>query len=717
MNLKHLKKTVSLQLDASDCGVACLLSVIRFYGGDASLDGLRRQSGTHKQGTTLLGLLQAAEEHGFDAAGKEGTLEHLKQLKDPIILHIITPEQHSHYVVCYGWQKDSFILGDPAGGLVFMGDKELDAQWVSKACLTLSPNRNFETVSVQRKNKKKWFWSILKPDIVLLRFSLILGIVVAVLAMALSVFSQKLIDDILPSRQMDKLIGGIGLLLLLLIVRIGLSALRDYFLIFQARAFNIRIIDSFYSSLLNLPKLFFDTRKIGELVARLNDTSRIQGVIQHIAGNAIIDGIVVIISVAFLTYYHWQSAIIALISLPIYFLVIYGYNKLIIAAQREVMKAYAVNESNYIATMQGISEIKNNNKEPFFKHLNQNIYGFFQNTIFALGRINIRLGLFSGLIGVIFIISILSYASYQVLKNNLTLGELMAILGIAGTLLPSVTNLALLAIPVNEAKIAFERMYEFTGLKTEQKGKLKPKHIKSISIRNASFRFAGRKRLFENVSIEVPSNSIVALLGESGSGKSTLGAVLQKHYDLEGGEILINGEISLAHIMLKSWRKKIGVVSQEITLFNGNVIDNLVLGLEENPKKVIDFCIKMGFDASFNAFPNGYGTLLGEEGVNISGGQKQILALARALYHKPDFLILDEATGALDRKTELFVLQLLKKLKPQLSIFFITHRIHILKDFADYIYVLEEGSITHSGSHEELLKSMNPYQDFWQTIS
>lgn len=157
-------------------------------------------------------------------------------------------------------------------------------------------------------------------------------------------------------------------------------------MIFQSRAFNVRIIDSFYSALLQLPKSFFDTRKIGELVARLNDTARIQRVIQQVAGNAIIDAIVVLISMGFLLYYDWRSALIAAISLPIYVLVFYNYNKKIITAQRGVMKAYAVNESNYIATMQGINEIKNNNWEPFFKLLNQSVYGFFQNTIFALGK-------------------------------------------------------------------------------------------------------------------------------------------------------------------------------------------------------------------------------------------------------------------------------------------------------------------------------------------
>ncbi len=645
------------------------------------------------------------------------SIEELKQIKSPAILHVVTLEQRNHYFVYYGLDKGKFIIGDPAEGVVLMTEKDLEARWISKACLVLSPNESFEKVTDKQKNKKKWFWNLLKPDVSLLRFSVIIGIAVAVLAMALSVFSQKLIDDILPSKQYDKLIGGIGLLFILLVVRIALSGLRDYFLIFQARSFNVRIIDSFYSSLLRLPKPFFDTRKIGELVARLNDTSRIQRVIQQVVGNTVIDAIVVLISVGFLFYYDWESALIALASLPIYGLLFYRYNRKIIFAQREVMKAYAINESNYIATMQGITEIKNRNREPFFKLLNQNIYGIFQNTIFSLGKINIRLGIFSGIIGVFFIVGILSYSSYGVLSENMTLGELMAILGIVGTLIPSITNLALLAIPINEAKIAFERMFEFTSLETENLGDIRIKRIREVSIKNASFRFVGRKALFENVSIDIPSNSIIALVGESGSGKSTLGAILQKHYALDKGRILVNGEHSLERLKLKQWRKKIGVVPQEITLFNGNVIDNLVLGVERNPQKVIDFCEKMGFDSFFSSFPQGYNTILGEEGMNISGGQKQIVAMARALYNKPDLLILDEATAALDRKSEEFVLKLLVRLRKKMSVLFITHRIHILKGFSDRTYLLENGSITCFGTHGTLMKTKNTYSDFWNNLN
>src|SRR5690606_37939732 len=208
--------------------------------------------------------------------------------------------------------------------------------------------------------------------------------------------SQKLIDDILPSKDFTKLITGIALVTFLLLVRVLFTALRDYFLIHQSKDFNNRIIDSFYASLLHLPKPFFDTRKIGELVARLNDTQRVQRVISMIASNVVINILVTIVSFGVLFYYSWQTGLIDSVSLPFYFLLIYSFNSRIITAQKEVMQGYALNESNYITSIQGIATIKNNNRQDIFKKINQIIYGNYQDKTFNLGKINVRLSVFSG---------------------------------------------------------------------------------------------------------------------------------------------------------------------------------------------------------------------------------------------------------------------------------------------------------------------------------
>ena len=632
---KNLKQTFVLQHDQSDCGIACLLSLIKFYGGDSSLEKLRELSGTTKQGTTLLGLYQAANKIGFTAQGNEGKISDLIKEKEPLILHVTIEQRLQHYIICYGYKDNTFIVGDPARGIVNYTIEELEKNWISKSCLTLKPNKSFTKTNESKKSKKQWFLNILKEDYRLLSFSILLGLGMAILGMSMAIFSQKLIDDILPSKDITKLIMGIVLLSLLLLINVLFTSLRTYFLMFQAKDFNNRIIDRFYKALLHLPKPFFDSRKIGELVARLKDTERIQNVISMLAGSVIVDVLVTIVSLIFLFYYSWQTGTIALVSLPFYFFLIYRFNKIIIIGQQELMQAHALSESNYINSMQGIATIKISNKQTIFQKINQFIYGNFQQKAFDLAKINLRLSIFSSLFSVLFMIGILIYASLQVLNESLQLGELMAILGVSGSLLPSVANLAMITIPINEAKVAFNRMYEFTSIKKENKGSVALSNFNSLEIKNLSFRFAGQKQLFKDISISIKKNNCTAIVGESGSGKSTLGQVLQKFYDFENGKISINNEYNLSEINTKDWRKIIGVIPQDITIFNGNVLTNILLGSEDTPENIELFCKQYGFTEFINSLPQSYATILGEEGINLSGGQRQIIALMRVLYKKP----------------------------------------------------------------------------------
>ena len=506
------------------------------------------------------------------------------------------------------------------------------------------------------------------------------------------------------------------MLTVLLLARVGIAILREFFLLQQSKDFNNRINNQFFTNLLRLPKPFFDTRKIGELVARLNDTQRVQSVIKMLASSLIIDILVSIISLVFLFMYSWKIGIIALLSVPIYFYIIYRSNKKIIDAQRDVMQSYAINESNYINTIQGIATIKNDNKQDLFNKNNEIIFSNFQEKIFNLGKINITLSWQSGLASVFFLIGVLIYTSIEVFNKQIKLGELMAVLGIVGSLMPSIANLALVAIPINEAKIAFNRMFEFSSIEKEIEEGIIINEINSIAIKNLSFRFAGRSELLTNINIEIKKGKLTAIVGESGSGKSTIGQILQRFYHFENGTILINDATHLSDIALNSYRNLIGVIPQDITIFNGNVLDNILLGATDTPQNIIQFVKENGFEAYFNQLPQGIATLVGEEGVNLSGGQKQIIALARVLYKKPQFLILDESTSAMDRNTEKFSMNLIEKIKPSCAILFISHRLNTLKHNADTIYILENKTIIYKGTHNNLMQSDNFYSDYFKTI-
>lgn len=718
MNLKHIQKTHALQLDQYDCGVMCLLSVIKFYNGNQSPEKLRKLSGTTKLGVSLLGLYEAAQKTGFTVEGYQTDLETLKDYEEPLILHVDKFGIANHYVVCYYFEEQKgFLIGDPSKGIYSLTEEELDQIWTSKKCLTLSPNENFITTKEATKSQKRYFINLLKEDYKLLAFSVIIGVFVAGLGMAMSIFSQKLIDDILPSHKINKLITGIVLLAILLLARVGFTILREFFLLQQSKDFNNRINNQFYSALLHLPKPFFDTRKIGELVARLNDTGRIQSVIKMLASSLVIDVLVSIISIVFLFMYSWQVAVISLVSLPIYFYIIYRSNKKIIMAQREVMQEYAFNESNYIASIQGIATIKNHNRQSVFGKVNESIFGYFQEKIFNLGKINIQLSWQAGLSSVAFLIGILIYTSIAVFYKEMKLGELMAVLGISGSLLPSIANLALISIPINEAKIAFNRMFEFASIEKENEDGVTITTLESVIINNLSFRFGGRSELFSNINIDIQKGKLVAIVGESGGGKSTLGQILQRFYNFEKGEILVNNQYHLSEIQLKNYRDLMAVIPQEITIFNGNVVDNILLGATEKPESVLQFVKEYGFETYFNQLPQGLTTILGEEGVNLSGGQRQIIAFARALYKKPQLLILDEATAAMDRNTEQFTINLLQKIKKDCAVFFISHRLNMLKNIADTICILENKTISVSGNHQKLMETDNFYSEYWKDYS
>jgi len=714
---KNYKNAFIRQQDESDCGVACLASLTKFYGGDVRIERLRELSGTDKQGTTLLGIHQAAEQLGFDSEAFEGDIPNLIKLGTPCILHVLIDEKLQHYIICYGYENDQFIISDPAKGVERISAEELEKIWQSKALLVVKPNTQFKKTKAIKNEKWYWIKKLVEEDVNILSITLVMGFGVSILSMATAVFSQKLIDDILPNSHNLKLTVGLGLLFFLLLVKSGISYIRQTFLIRQSKNFNNRIINHFYGSLLHLPKSFFDNRKTGELVARLNDTMRIQSAVSYITTNLMLDVLIIIITSVFIFFYSNILGIISLLSIPAYFLIVYLFHDKIVKNQREVMSAYAKNESNYVDTIQGVGVIKVANKEQMFSLITKTIYNFFQEKVYALGEVRIRFNFTTEIMGTILVMGIITLSSLMVLNEQLKLGQMMAIIQMIGMLMPAAGSLAMTNIQLQEARVAFDRMFEFTSISPEystqeEDKKQKLNDFSSLEVKNITFRFPGRSELLKDISFEVNKGEIISLLGESGCGKSTTLQILQRFYQTEKGSMLANG-INWNDISVQSWRGLIAIITQDIKIFNGSLIDNICLGdTPESPEKMMEFFKKYGFDFYFESFPQGYATLLGEEGVNISGGQQQLVALARALYKKPQLLLMDEATSAMDRNTEGFVMKLLHQVKDEMGVILVTHRVKTAKS-TDRIYIIEEGLIKATGNHSELLKTQNLYSDSW----
>lgn len=715
--IRKIKKSSVFQHDSSDCGAACLVSVIRYFGGNSTIEKIRKLSGTTQSGTSMLGLYQAANQCGLDATGYEASLKDIIEYGDVLILHVTLEDKLEHYIISFGFEGRSFIIWDPAKGMKNMSEDELGKVWLSKKCLGLVPNSSFKLEKENTEGKKEWVLKSIKPEKDLLIISVITGILISGLGLVMAVFTQKLIDKILPSKEIKVLIMSSVLVLILLSSRIILSAIRQFFLLIQGKSFNIRIVDDFYCSLLFLPKTFFDTRKTGDFVARLNDTMRIQRVIAEIAGVYIIDVLILLITILTLFYYSKMAAIMSFICLPIFYLIVYRWNKRIISAQHDVMSGYALSDSNFINSLRGITDIKSLNWQNDFSGKNKFIYSDFQERAFLLGKIKVKLNLLTSLAGTLYIIIVLIYSSSQVMSSKMTQGELMAILSLSSTMLPSVLNLALIGIPFNEAKVALNRMFEFSQIDPEERETNDNNEglvIGELSLENLSFRFPGQKLLLDNICLSVEKGKVVSLVGESGCGKSTLANIILKFYSPETGKIILNNGINSDEVDLKNWRTKIGIIPQEIHIFNGTILQNLLTELTESKiNEMISTISGFGLSSFIDSFPSGIMTLVGEEGINLSGGQKQLLAFIRVLITKPDILVIDEGTSNMDRGTESMIMSLITKLKSEMGILLISHRINVIKNLSDYIYVIDDKVITNEGTHNDLIKSDNLYKRFW----
>ncbi|QGY43532.1 hypothetical protein GM418_07615 [Maribellus comscasis] len=418
LNIHHIKQTFVKQYSQFYCGLACLASIVKYYGGETTQEKLREQSGTTLNGTSLLGLYQAAQNLGFDVAGYEAETKNLKELKEPVILHILKDEKLEHFVVCYGFENSKFTIGDPGWGITQYAEEELAAVWKSKALLKLVPGKNFVTKKNESQSKRKWFLQLIKDDYPVLGIAAFLGIVISSLSLATAIFSQKLIDQILPGKDIRTLVFGVIIFGTILLARSLISYVRGIFLVRQSKEMNTRLISNFFGKLLYLPKPFFDSTSTGDMVARMNDAQRIQRAVVQLSSQVVIDVMIVLVSAGYIFFYSVSTGFISLFSIPIFELLAWRYNRRVIAAQRNVMQSYAATESKYIDTITGVKTIKTFHRENLFAKVVNTVYEFFMQKVFELGLLGAKINLWISAASAMLLTGIISWSAYLVLNTK-----------------------------------------------------------------------------------------------------------------------------------------------------------------------------------------------------------------------------------------------------------------------------------------------------------
>lgn len=701
---KFKKKSFFLQKDQADCGVVCLQNILHFYGAVVSLERLREMSGTSSSGTTLLGLSQAANELGLAARGATAnSLEDVKRLDHPAILFTRVGNL-PHFQIFYGWTGTHFLIGDPAKGREEVTEEKLNAIWVEKVILLVDPTDGLRKINDSHKSRTRWLLRIAKNYTTPLLITAVMGVLVSGLSLCTTIFSQQLVDKLLSNPNKERLYVSIGLLGGLLFFRSLLSYVRGHILARQAKNFNIDITTEFYRKLIQMPKRFFDTRKTGDMVARLNDTNRIQQTASMLIGEVSIQFLFAIICVVLLFSYSWIAGSIGVLVIPAILVLVLYFLPELVEGQRRVMVANAQNESNYIDNINAIGVIKLFNRGDYFLSGARDIFTRLQTSVFQMGKIRIRFHLAIDVLATCFLMALIVCGVVLVLQKKMAAGELIAVLQFGVLLMQATLAVALSNIQLQDAKLAFDRMCEFvaedinddcTGKDFSTNGVMKVEDLifERLEVKQLSFRFAGRRVLLKEIAFSLEKGEIIAIVGESGQGKSTVFQLLQRFYKAEGGAILVNNT-NILELDVFKWRKLIGVVTQSPVLISGTILENILLQklTDNDVQAVVSFCQATGLHDYIIKLPQAYSTVVGEGGLTISGGQKQLICLARCLYHRPQLLLLDEPTSAMDKKMEAFVIELLQTLKSTCGTILISHK-DSLTAIADRVYVLVNGTI------------------------
>ena len=713
MQRKIKKSIIVLQHDSQDCGPACLATICKYYGKRIPISYIRNISGTDKEGTSGYGIVQGAEELGFTCVGvfsPEKTFS--TEVIFPVIAHV-NRDAGEHYVVIFGFKRNTVIIGDPADGLVKTSFDEFKKIWTG-VFFSLTPQEKFK-LNKEASGVLTRFFYLLKPHKKIVAEVLIASILLSFLGIIVAFYFRFLVDEILPAGIKIALnLVSLGYLLVIIFqTLLGIS--RNQLMLHLSTKIEAALSFEYFEHVLHLPMGFFATRKTGEILSRIQDVNTIRQVLSSTGMNIMLDSFMVIIGGAFLCSSGGILVLIAMIPVIISAVVIF----LFIRPYRRKIKEKAVIDaekySGMVESINGIGTIKALSGEDFaFEKTEIKMVDSIKKGIEIGTMVNVENAIQMAL-SQVGTLAVYWVGSLRILNGTMTLGQLIAFSILSGYFLGPLGRLLTLQPNLQEAFVAANRLSDIFDQAVEQKiysGKTKLNNITgSIEIKNLSFAYDQHGDTLSNINLSIKPGMKAAFVGASGSGKTTLVKLLMKFYDFQSGEILIDN-INIKDLETESYRQQIGYVPQEVLLFSGTIRENILLG-NDHLKEGLHAATQVSQSDTFiNKLPERYETVIGERGTTLSGGERQRIALSRIILRRPKILILDEATASLDAITEKAIMNTIETIVENKTTIIVAHRLSTVVN-CDKIFVFDGGKIKEAGTHRELLSQNGIYTALW----
>ena len=711
-----------IQLDSMDCGPTCLRMITKFYGRSYSLQYLREHAFITREGVSMLGISDAAEQIGFRTMGVRVTLGQLNtELPLPCILHW----NQRHFVVCYKIKNGKYYIADPASKRLVYEKEEFERCWFSTqvegkdtgTALLLEPGPEFYDREEDVKDKKRelsFFFRYLTPYKREL-FQLILGMLTgSILQLIMPFLTQSLVDTGIRDGNLSFITLILIAQVVIFVAQLSVGFIRSWILLHMNTRINIALISDFLAKLMRLPLHFFDTKMVGDIMQRIGDHNRIESFMTGSSISALFSFVNFIVFGFVLAYYDLTILGLFLFGNGLYVAWVLAFMRYRRELDIKRFAQAASEQSNLFQLVTGMQEIKLNNCETEKRWEWERI----QVKLFKISIKGLALGQYQQLGSVFFNqttnILISFTAARAVVSGEMTLGMMMSLTYIVGQLTAPIEQFIGFARSFQDAKISLERLGEIHQREDEEQTlALKVNALpdnRALQIEDVSFSYDGADRdyVLEHINLTIPQHKVTAIVGASGSGKTTLIKLLLGFYEPNKGNIKV-GDLSLKNMNPHVWRAHTGCVMQDGFIFSDSIAKNIAIGAEVIDKERLLHAVTVANIRDFiDSLPLGYNTKIGMEGNGVSQGQRQRILIARAVYKNPEFIFLDEATNALDANNEREIMEHLHQFYKGRTVVVVAHRLSTVRD-ADNIVVLDKGQVVEEGTHEELTARRGVY--------